>query len=238
MARSEGLRVGVLVSGSGTNLQALIDGQKGRAYEVVGVASNVPTAFALERARKAGIPTLVSESKGRAREEHEADVQRFFEAERVGFVALAGYMRVLTPIFVRAWKDRIVNVHPALLPSFPGTHAPRQALAYGAKVTGCTFHMVDAQVDHGPIVLQVAVPIDPADEEASLTARIQHEEHRHYPVVLDWFARGLITIEGRTVRFSGSASPAKAAGATRRLLASPDPQLPPPPPDTRHTGGP
>lgn len=211
------LKVGVLVSGSGSNLQALLDAApRLGSYEVAVVVSNVPDAFALERARKAGVPAVAVASKGRAREEHEADVTRALEAHGVGFVALAGYMRVLTPAFVRRWRGRLVNVHPALLPAFPGAHGARDALAYGAKITGCTFHLVDEEVDHGPVVLQVAVPVLPDDTEETLQKRIQAEEHRHYPLVLDWFARGLVEPRGRTVVLRGAAA--------RGALASPDPE--------------
>lgn len=204
MAGQRRLRLGILASGSGTNLQAILDAAAGAAYEVAVVVSNVPGAFALERARRAGIPAVAAPSKGVTREEHEADLERALEAHRVEFVVLAGYMRVLTPAFVERWNGCIVNVHPGLLPAFPGTHAPRQALEYGARIAGCTFHFVDAEVDHGPIILQVAVPVLPGDDEGSLTARIQAEERRHFWIVLDWLARGNVRLEGRRVVVTGA----------------------------------
>lgn len=210
------MRVGVLVSGNGSNLQAILDAAPRLHYEVAVVVSNNPDAFALERAQKAGVPAVVAASRDRSREAQEADVSRALADHRVEFLALAGYMRVLTPAFVRAWSGRILNVHPALLPAFPGAHGARDAVAHGARVSGCTFHLVSEAVDEGPIVLQVAVPVLASDTEESLQKRIQAEEHRHFPRVIDWFARGLVSVDGRRVAVRGATS----AGS----LPSPDPE--------------
>ena len=189
---SDPLRVGVLVSGSGSNLQAILDAQADASacYRVVVVVSNVPGVRALERAQAKRVPGVVEESKGRAREAFEDGVHAQLLDQRVELVALAGFMRVLTARFLERWPQRVVNVHPALLPSFPGMHGARQALEHGVKITGSTVHLVDAGVDTGPILAQAAVPVLRDDDEAKLQARIQAEEHRLLPAVIARIARG------------------------------------------------
>jgi phosphoribosylglycinamide formyltransferase 1 len=185
------LRLGVLVSGSGTNLQAIIDARSktGGVYTVSAVVSNVADVRALERARLASVPHVeVVVSKGRERAEFERDVSARLNTADVEVVVLAGFMRVLTSEFLGRWT--VVNVHPALCPAFPGMHAAKQALDHGVKITGCTVHLVDAGVDTGPILAQAAVPVLRGDDEETLQKRIQVEEHRLLPEVLAQIARG------------------------------------------------
>jgi len=193
------LRVGVLLSGSGTNLQAILDAA-GAGYEVVVVVSDRADAFGLERARTAGVPDVHVDPKAyenrEAFNEALADVLR---AHEVGLVCLAGFMRILAPNLVKAFENRIVNIHPALLPAFPGGHAVRDALEWGAKVTGTTVHLVDEEVDHGPIVLQRAVAIEPGDTEETLHERIKAAEHELYPEAIRLFASGRVKLDGRLV---------------------------------------
>ena len=196
------MRVGVLLSGSGTNLQAIIDGADA-SYEVVVVISDRADAFGLERARTAGVPAIHVDPKGYdgrdAFNEALADVLR---EHKVDLVCLAGFMRILAPNFVKAFETRVLNIHPALLPAFPGGHAVRDALEWGAQVTGCTVHFVDEEVDHGPILLQEAVPIRADDDEETLHERIKEVEHRLYPEAIRLVASGHVRIDGRRVVIS------------------------------------
>jgi phosphoribosylglycinamide formyltransferase-1 len=197
------VRLGVLVSGSGSNLQALLDAAARPDYpaEVAVVVSNVPTAFALERARRANVPAEVVEHKGFAgREAFEARLVEVLRTHRVDLVALAGFMRIVGGTFLREFPQRVLNIHPALLPAFPGLHGPRQALLHGAKLAGCTVHFVDEGTDTGPIIAQAAVPVLPDDDEAALAARILAEEHQLYPRVVQLVAEGRVRVEGRWVR--------------------------------------
>jgi len=193
------LRVGVLASGSGTNLGALLaaqaDGRLGARIAVVVV--NVPGAKALDRARDANVPAVLVDHKAHPdRATFEAEIQRQLEAHGVALVVLAGFMRILSPAFVQRWKGRLVNIHPSLLPAFPGMHAVRQALAARVRFTGCTVHLVDEGTDTGPILAQAVVPVLPGDDEASLHARVQVEEHRLLPWVVRLFAEGKVRMEG------------------------------------------
>jgi phosphoribosylglycinamide formyltransferase-1 len=202
------VNVGVLASGGGTNLQALIGaaarGELGPArLAVVGV--NVPGCGALERAEKAGIATFVLDHKAfPSREAFDAALVETLRQHRVELVVLAGFMRLLTPAFLAAFPHRVVNIHPALLPAFPGTHAQEQALTYGVKVSGCTVHFVDSGTDTGPIIAQTAVPVLEGDDEESLRERILVEEHRLLPAVVRAIAEGRVSVEGRVVRVRGS----------------------------------
>ncbi len=192
-------RLAVFVSGSGTNLQAIIDACI-PSVEIVLVLSNNPEAYALERAKKHGIPVEVADHKWYPdREEYDKHLLKVLESYRVDLIALAGFMRILSPFFVKAYKNRIINIHPALLPSFPGIHSAKQALESGVKYTGCTVHFVDEGVDTGPIILQAAVPVYDDDDEASLLERIHEEEHRIYPEAINLIACGKFTIEGKRV---------------------------------------
>ena len=183
--------LGVLVSGSGTNLQAIIDAvAAGSLRAKIGVVvSNIASAKALERARAAGIPSVVIDHKGHpSRQAFDAAVVDTLRAHAVTCVVLAGFMRIVTPTLLDAFPHRVVNVHPALLPAFPGVHGQAQALKYGVRVSGCTVHLVDSGMDTGPILAQAAVPVLDDDDEATLTDRILAKEHELLPTVLQWLA--------------------------------------------------
>jgi phosphoribosylglycinamide formyltransferase-1 len=170
------------------------------SVEIVVVLSNNPEAYAIERARKHNIRVEVIDHKRySSREEFEQEILRRLEPYGVDLIALAGFMRILSPFFVRSYKNRIMNLHPALLPLFPGMHAAKQALDFGVKFTGCTVHFVDEGVDTGPIILQAVVPIHDNDTEEDLLDRIHKEEHRIYPEAIRLFAEGRPRIEGRRV---------------------------------------
>lgn len=193
-------RVAVLASGRGSNLQALIEaqgrGELGPArLELVIV--NVPGAQALERARAAGLPAECRPSRGRVREEYDAELLALLRERGIDLLCLAGYMRLLSPGFVRDFGRPILNVHPSLLPAFPGLEAQRQALEHGVKLSGATVHLVDAGLDSGPILLQVAVPVREQDDTDSLSARILDAEHQLYPRALRLVAEGRYRLEGR-----------------------------------------
>jgi phosphoribosylglycinamide formyltransferase-1 len=194
--------VGVLISGRGSNLQALVDAAaRGRlGGRIAVVISNVAAAPGLERARAAGIPTRVVPHGGRSREEHDGEMLAVLRAHDVSLVCLAGYMRLLSAGFIHAFPGRILNVHPSLLPAFPGTDAVRQALAHGVKVAGATIHVVDEGLDSGPIVAQEAVPVTDDDTEETLAARILEAEHRLYPEAVRALLAGALAVEGRRVR--------------------------------------
>ncbi|WP_342381121.1 phosphoribosylglycinamide formyltransferase [Myxococcus stipitatus] len=199
------VRLGVLVSGSGSNLQALLDACAREDFpaEVACVVSNVPTAYALERARAAGVATVVVDHKAHAsKPEFEAAILDALRSAGVEWVCLAGFMRLLSADFLGRFSGRVLNIHPSLLPSFPGLHAQRQALERGVKVTGCTVHFVDAGTDTGPIIGQAAVPVLPEDDEKSLGARILAEEHRLYPLAVRLAVTGQVSIDGTRTRVS------------------------------------
>ncbi|HEX8702762.1 MAG TPA: phosphoribosylglycinamide formyltransferase [Myxococcaceae bacterium] len=202
-------RLGVLVSGSGSNLQALLDAcaQPDFPAEVACVVSNVPTAFGLERARKAGVPAVVLDHKTfGSRVDFEQALGETLRKENVEWVCLAGFMRLLSGDFLAGFPGRVLNIHPALLPAFPGLHAQRQALERGVKIAGCTVHFVDAGTDTGPIIAQAAVPVLPDDDEASLSARILKEEHRLYPLAVRLAVTGKVTQEGTRTRVDAQAT--------------------------------
>jgi len=190
--------LGVLVSGTGTNLQAILDAvAAGRLQAKVGVViSNVATAKALDRAKAARVPAIVVDHKAfPSREAFDAAVVEVLKAHDVDLVVLAGFMRIVTPTLLDAFPNRVVNVHPALLPAFPGVRAQKQALDYGVAISGCTVHFVDAGMDTGPIIAQAAVPVLDDDDEASLSARILEKEHELLPTALQWIVEGRVTIE-------------------------------------------
>ncbi len=196
--------VGVLCSGAGSNLGALLAaeqrGELGPATVRL-VIVNRAGAGASARAEAAGVPVQVLLHEGYAsREAYDDAVVAALRDAGVGIVALAGFMRIVTSRLLDAFPGRVLNIHPSLLPAFPGLHAQRQALAYGVKVTGCTVHLVDEKMDHGPIVLQAAVPVLDGDDEVALTARILAEEHRAYPRALRLLAEGRLEVAGRRVR--------------------------------------
>lgn len=198
----EKLKIGVLASGSGSNLQAIIDEA---AYgqipvEVVMVISDKPDAYALSRAEKAGIMTgVVLPTDYPSREAYDEQVVKLLKLAGAEAVALAGYLRIVTPVLLNAFPQRVLNIHPALLPSFPGLHGQRQAFEYGVKVAGCTVHFVDEGLDSGPIILQAPVPVLDTDDEETLTARILEQEHIIFPLALKLLAEGKLTIDGRRV---------------------------------------
>jgi phosphoribosylglycinamide formyltransferase 1 len=202
------LALGILASGSGSNLQAILDAiRDGRlAAHARVVVCNRPGAGAIERAEAGGVPVEILDHRAFAsRETFDARLVEILRARDVELVCLAGFDRLITPVFVEAFRDRILNVHPALLPSFKGLHGQRQALEYGAKIAGCTVHFVDEKTDHGPIVIQAAVPVLEDDDEESLARRILEQEHRIYPEAIRLFAEGRLRIEGRRVRILGAA---------------------------------
>jgi phosphoribosylglycinamide formyltransferase 1 len=196
------LPIGILVSGSGSNLQSIIDRieeeKLNAAIRVV--ISNVPDAYALTRARKHGIPTEVVDHKMFPdRKAFDRAMVEILRAHGVELVVMAGFMRVLTPFFLQSFPMRIMNIHPALLPAFPGLHVQRKAVAYGVKFSGCTVHFVDEGVDTGPIIIQAVVPVLDNDTEDSLAKRILKEEHRIYPRALELYAAGRLRVSDRKV---------------------------------------
>jgi phosphoribosylglycinamide formyltransferase-1 len=194
------LRLGVLLSGRGSNFLAIAESiRSGRltGVEIAVVISNLAEAAGLEAARGLGFPTAVFVSKGRKRQEHDADVTACLRAHRVDLVCLAGYMRLLSPEFIAAFPNRILNIHPSLLPAFPGLEAQQQAFDYGVKVAGCTVHFVDEHLDHGAIVVQRAIPVLETDDAHSLAERILAEEHVAYTDAIARVASGAYEIQGR-----------------------------------------
>jgi phosphoribosylglycinamide formyltransferase-1 len=207
MSQKQKLRLAVLASGGGTNLQSIIDRCKqGRLdADISLVISNNPGAGALERATLAGIKTVcINHRKFDSREEFDQAVIATLKAAEIELVVLAGFMRIISTPFLQAFPQKIINIHPSLLPSFPGLHVQQKALDYGAKVSGCTVHFVDDGVDTGPIIIQAVVPIHPTDSEESLAARILEQEHKIYPQAIQWIAEGRVEIINRQVKVTGS----------------------------------
>ncbi len=197
------MNIAVFCSGSGTNLQAIIDAVKEKRIdtEIRFVFSDNPNAYALVRAKNANIKTLVLERRDfKTKQEFEAEIIKNLEREDIQLICLAGYMRMLSSDFVRRYKNRILNIHPALLPSFKGTHGIKDALEYGVKITGPTVHFVDEGMDTGPIVLQAAVEVKDDDTEESLLERIHKLEHKLYPEAIRLFVERRLKIEGRKVK--------------------------------------
>ena len=197
------MNIAVLCSGSGTNLQAIIDAVKSGYIKakIALIVSDNPNAYALTRAAQAGIETVVILKKDFSeREDYDKEVIRHLEKKDIKLVVLAGFMRLVSGYFVKKYENRIMNVHPALLPSFKGTHGIKDALDYGAKVTGPTVHFVTKDLDAGPIILQKAVEIKDDDTEESLLQRVHDEEHKIYPEAVKLFAEGRLKIEGRKVK--------------------------------------
>lgn len=197
------IKIAVLCSGSGTNLQAIIDKVKSRYIpaKIAFVLSDNRDAFALERARKAGIETVVLNPKDyKSREDFDKEVIKNLKKNDVQLVVLAGFMRLLSSHFIKEYKNRIMNVHPSLLPSFKGTHGIKDALQYGVKVTGPTVHFVDEELDHGPIILQSCVEVKDGDTGETLLGRVHKEEHKIYPEAIKLFAEGKLKIERRRIK--------------------------------------
>lgn len=196
-------KIGVLVSGRGSNLQAIIDAIKNKELnaEIAVVLSDNPKAFALERASKAGIETAVIElKKFKAKDDYESEIVKTLKAKKAELVCLAGYMRIVGPAILKEFKAKIINIHPSLLPAFPGLHAQKQALEHGVKVSGCTVHFVDEGTDTGPIIIQSAVPVLEHDTEETLSERILEQEHKIYVEAIKLFSERRLVLEGRTVR--------------------------------------
>ena len=193
-------RIAICCSGQGTNLQAILNAVRRGTLQarVALVVSDNPSAFALERANRAGVPAIfIDPRRDASREAFDRALARVVEKYQARWIILAGFMRILSPWLVRRYRGRILNIHPALLPSFPGCHAVRDALRYGVKVTGVTVHWVDEKVDHGPILLQEAVPVRANDTEKSLHRRIHQLEHRLYPKAIQQAVRGRLRVKER-----------------------------------------
>jgi phosphoribosylglycinamide formyltransferase-1 len=201
------VRIGVLVSGRGSNLQAIIDNIEAGSLpaEVAVVISDQAEAYALERARKHNIPAIPVSSKGYRgkRDEYDALLVKELQKRNVELVCLAGFMRIITTTMIKAFPNRILNIHPALLPAFPGLHVQKKALEHGVKFSGCTVHFVDEGMDTGPIIIQAVVPVLDSDTEAGLSGRILKQEHTIYSRAIRLFAEGRLRIEGRRVFVTG-----------------------------------
>ena len=204
------LRLGVLISGRGSNLQALIDACAEPAFpaEIALVVANVAGAYGLERAARAGTATRVIPHKPFAsRGAFEAALTEALQEAGCGLVCLAGFMRLLTGPFVEAWWDRLINIHPSLLPAFRGLHTHERVLEYGARFSGCTVHFVRPAMDDGPIIVQAAVPVYEDDDADRLAARILAQEHRIYPLAVKLIAEGRVRVDGARVRVDGASAP-------------------------------
>ena len=206
-------RIGVLASGGGTNLQSIIDRQQAGtlSVDIALVISNNPTAGALQRAQQAGIRTLcINHRDYSSREEFDHALVKALQAAGIDLVVLAGFMRIITAVMLHAFPHRIINIHPALLPAFPGLNVQQQAIDYGARFSGCTVHFVDGGVDTGPVIIQAAVPIHPEDTADKLAQRILEQEHRIYPQAIQWIAEGRVSVDGRKVVIAASRGPGDA----------------------------
>jgi len=214
------LKIGVLISGRGSNLQALIDAAADPGYpaEIVLVLSDRPEAAGLERAARAGIAHQAIPHP--SREAFAAAANAALRQSGAELVALAGYMRILDSDFVAAWRDRLINIHPSLLPAFPGLHPQRQALAAGVRFSGCTVHFVRAEVDTGPIIAQAVVPVRADDDEERLSARILTVEHRLYPMAVRLFAEGRLEVREDRVVVAGATAPGASLLNPSEALAS------------------
>ena len=208
-------RVAALISGRGSNMAALLAAARAPGYpaEIALVLSNTPDAAGLTTAAEAGAATAIVESRrfGREREAFERAMDAELQRHGIEIIALAGFMRVLTPWFVRRWAGRLVNIHPSLLPSFPGLETHERALQAGVRFHGCTVHLVSEGVDEGPILAQASVPVLAGDTPETLAARVLAEEHRIYPAALGWLAAGRVRVEGRRATVEGSVAPAGAS---------------------------
>jgi len=194
-------KLGILLSGRGSNFEAIADSIQAKRLpaEIAIVISNRAEAPGLESARRRGLNARLIASKGRTREDHDAEVVAALQQAQVDFVCLAGYMRLLSPAFIRAFPNRILNIHPSLLPAFPGLDAQKQAVEYGVKVSGCTVHFVDEHLDHGAIILQKTVPVLEDDDARTLSARILKQEHIAYTEALQMLLAGECEVQGRKV---------------------------------------
>ncbi|HXV49506.1 MAG TPA: phosphoribosylglycinamide formyltransferase [Candidatus Binatia bacterium] len=206
MARQ--VSIAVLISGSGTNLQSIIDAVEGKRLDakIEIVLSNIADAFGLERAKKHGVSTVVLDHKSySSREAYDRAVVELLQKRGVELVVLAGFMRLLSPVFIKAYSNRIMNIHPALLPSFPGLQVQKKAVEHGVRFAGCTVHFVNEECDEGPIIIQAVVPVFADDTEETLAARILKQEHRIYPQAIQLYAENRLRVVGRKVLVDGSA---------------------------------
>lgn len=203
------LKVAILISGRGSNMDALVDACRDASYpaEIVLVASNNPAAEGLRRAACAGIPTVTVPHKGRSREAFEAELETVLRGHGAELVCLAGFMRLLTESFVRRWQDRILNVHPSLLPAYKGLDVHARVLADGVRFSGCTVHLVRPEMDTGPILVQAAVPVHQDDTPDTLATRVLAAEHKAYPLALKLLAGGRAVVDGDRVSITGAAPP-------------------------------
>lgn len=211
-------RIVILISGRGSNMQALIEA--GLPCRIAAVIANDAGAGGLAIAAAAGITTLVVDHRRHAaREDFDRALAESIDAFMPDLVVLAGFMRILTPWFVRRYAQRLINVHPSLLPAFPGVHTHRRALAEGVRVHGCTVHFVTTELDHGPIIVQAAVPVLPDDSEEALAARVLHQEHRILPLAVRWFVEGRLEVRGQRVVLRGEFPSMACAG---HVIVSPE----------------
>ncbi|MBQ4132998.1 MAG: phosphoribosylglycinamide formyltransferase [Desulfovibrionaceae bacterium] len=204
------MKIAILLSGSGSNLQAFIDKQRegNLDVEIVLALSNNPDAYGLKRARNAGIPVWTEDHRSYpGREEFDQAMLAAIKESGAELIVLAGYMRLLSACFIKAFEGRIVNIHPSLLPSFPGTGAAAAAGNYGVKLTGCTVHFVEEQLDSGPVIIQAALPVPASEETEQTLERIHKLEHRIYPQAVQWLAEGRIEVRGRQVVLTESSRP-------------------------------
>lgn len=195
------IRVAVLASGSGTDLQSIIDASEKKMIDatISVVISDNEKSFALKRAEKHKIPGLFVNPKGKNREDYDKEIDKILEKHKIDLVVGAGYMRILSPCFVKRWHGKLINIHPALLPSFKGANGQGDAFEYGVKISGCTTHFMDDQMDHGPIILQAAVKVMPGDDRDRLASRILEVEHQILPRTVQLFAEKRLKIKGRKV---------------------------------------
>jgi phosphoribosylglycinamide formyltransferase-1 len=198
---SKKLRIGVLASGGGTDLQSIIDASIKEMInaEVIAVISDNKDAFALKRAEKANIKAYFIDSKGKEKEDFDKEIDKILKDNNIELVVGAGYMRMLSSCFVKKWYGKLINIHPALLPSFKGTNGQLDALDYGVKISGCTTHFMDEKMDHGPIILQAAINVISGDDREKLANRILEVEHQILPRTIDLFEQGRLRIDGRKV---------------------------------------
>lgn len=203
------MKVGVLISGRGSNLAALLEACRAPGFpaEIALVISNNTDSLGLELAAKSGIPAAVIDHRRKSRADFEAEIDRALRGAGIELVCLAGFMRLLTAEFAEAWADRLINIHPSLLPAYRGVDVTARALADGVKFSGCTVHFVRAETDDGPIIIQAAVPVLPDDTAETLSGRILLAEHRIYPMALRWIAEGRVRVIGKKVEIAGATAP-------------------------------
>lgn len=195
------MKIAVFASGRGTDFQAILDAnERGEVdLNIALLVCNNEDAFVIQRAKNHAVPYVVMDHRGKQREEYDREINEVLDENGIGLIVLAGFMRILSPWFVSKWNERIINIHPALLPAFPGAHAHRDVLDYGVKVTGLTIHFVDEEVDHGPIIFQLPVKVLDDDDEDSISKRVLEQEHIWYPRIIQWIADGRVKVEGRKV---------------------------------------